>query len=141
MWATVLVVALLVALAVAIAWYARAKQTTQSVSPTVQQPTAQQPTLNAGCRHTVCCDSLCPSLSQYYDASTGQCLERPKMPYGYGRAHGPCLVDLQLCDVNPGPAPCQQLCDRFGNTLVYTGFSGASALRRPFLGADVDSHV
>ncbi len=105
-----------------------------------------------GCHHDLCCDSLCPSLSQYYDPMTKSCLERPQMPYGYNLASGPCITNFQWCSANPPevpkpfpsglPAeeakPCDTLCDRFGGTLIYTGFNGAPAQKPAFVPSTYD---
>lgn len=105
-----------------------------------------------GCHHDLCCDSLCPSLSQYYNPLTKSCMERPMMPYGYGLAGGPCVEAFQWCSANPPQpkasfpeglpseeaSPCPTLCDRFGGSLYYTGFGGVAAQRPPFFPSTYD---
>ena len=104
-----------------------------------------------GCHHDLCCDSLCPSLSQYYNPLTKSCMERPILPYGYGLAGGPCLVNFQDCSANPPTVPgpdlglpgeggstCGALCDRFGGSLYYTGFTGVAAMKPPFVPSTYD---
>lgn len=104
-----------------------------------------------GCHHDLCCDSLCPSLSQYYNPLTKSCMERPIMPYGYGLAGGPCLVDFQDCSANPPAVPgpnlglprekgntCDTLCDRFGGSLYYTGFTGVAAMKPAMIPSTYD---
>lgn len=101
--------------------------------------------------HDLCCDSLCPSLSQYYNPLTKTCMERPMMPYGYGLGGGPCLVDFQDCSANPPAVPgpdlglprekgktCGTLCDRFGGSLYYTGFTGVAAMKPAMIPSNRD---
>lgn len=136
-------------LVVAIMLYvARSRPKTKTTTPPPETPLA--PVSTKSC-HTLCCDSLCPSLSQYYDPITKSCMERPQMPYGYSLASGPCLKAFQWCSANPPqpkgyptglppeePTPCPSLCDRFGNSLYYTGFTGVAAMRPAFMPSSYD---
>lgn len=137
-------------LVVAIMLYvARSRPKTKTTTLTLPEtPVAPVPC------HTLCCDSQCPSLSQYYDPITKSCMERPQMPYGYSLASGPCLKAFQWCSANPPqpktfqwcstglppeePTPCPSLCDRFGNSLYYTGFTGVAAMRPAFMPSSYD---
>ena len=121
------------------------------VRPYQPETMALPPSAGGGCHHDLCCDSLCPSLSQYYNPLTKSCMERPLLPYGYGLAGGPCLVNFQDCSANPAAVPgpdlglprekgstCNVLCDRFGGSLYYTGFTGVAAMKPPFVPSTSD---
>ena len=147
-WIVPLSVILVILLVVCIGWDLRPrppnsphdkKVTRQTIPTSAGRKPAKS---GSGCHHDLCCDSLCPSLSQYYNPLTKTCMERPMMPYGYGLAGGPCLVDFQDCAANPPSVPgldlglpreehkpCDKLCDRFGGTLYYTGFTGVAAMK------------
>jgi len=73
------------------------------------------------------------------------------MPYGYGLAGGPCLVNYQDCSANPPAVPgpdlglprekgktCDALCDRFGGSLYYTGFTGVAAMKPAMIPSTYD---
>lgn len=160
-WIVPLSVILVILVMVCIAWRAQPKSPIHQKAVPTQAPAVPDSTCplaiptkfgpKAGCRHDLCCDSLCPSLSQYYNPLTNTCMERPVMPYGYGLAGGPCLVDFQDCAANPpsvpGPdlglpreehKPCDKLCDRFGGTLYYTGFTGVAAMKPSFIPSTYD---
>jgi len=92
----------------------------KKAAPVAPAPMMSTPTPCSPC-HKLCVDSLCPSLSQYYEPLVGRCVDRPAMNYGFSMAGGACE---QRCLAEGGGVEAdgrQFLCDRYGDKLYATG--------------------